>query len=185
MNVKATKLQGVYIIEPQAFCDNRGYFLESYKKSLFDQFGIDINFIQDNHSLSREAGVLRGLHYQLNPKAQSKLVRVCTGAIYDVIVDIRQNSPTFGEWIGVILSEENKRQVLIPKGFAHGFCTLVPNTNILYKVDENYAPELDRGIIWNDPELGIDWPISVPVLSAKDSMLPLLKNAELNFSIKE
>lgn len=185
MNIIETKLQGVFILEPQVFNDHRGFFMESYKKNLLEQKGIDMNFIQDNHSLSKEAGVLRGLHYQLNPKAQSKLIRVCTGAIYDVVVDIRPNSPTFGEWIGVILSEENKRQVLIPKGFAHGFCTLVSNTNLLYKVDEYYDAELDKGILWNDPELGIDWPISVPILSDKDRKLPLLKNAELNFSIKE
>jgi dTDP-4-dehydrorhamnose 3,5-epimerase len=185
MNIIETKLQGVYIFEPQVINDHRGYFMESYRKSLLEQIGIDIDFIQDNHSFSKETGILRGLHYQLNPKAQSKLVRVCTGAIYDVIVDIRKNSPTFGEWVGVILSEENKRQVLIPKGFAHGFCTLVRNTNLIYKVDEYYDPRLDRGIFWNDPELGIDWPISEPILSKKDSKLPLLKNAEMNFSIKE
>jgi dTDP-4-dehydrorhamnose 3,5-epimerase len=185
MNVKTTKLQGVYILEPQVYIDNRGYFMESYNKSLLEGNGIDINFIQDNQSLSKEAGVLRGLHYQLNPKAQTKLIRVCTGAIFDVIVDIRQDSSTFGQWIGVILSEENKRQVLIPKGFAHGFCTLVRNTNIIYKVDEYYSPNHDRGILWNDPDLGIQWPVTNPVLSDKDKKLPLLKNAELNFSIKE
>ena len=108
------------------------------------------------------------------------MVRVCTGAIFDVIVDIRKNSDTFGQWISVILSEENKRQVLVPKGFAHGFCTLVPNTNVIYKVDEYYDPEHDRGILWNDPDIGIDWPISIPILSDKDSKLPLLKNIEWN-----
>lgn len=185
MNINDTKLQGVLILEPLILTDNRGFFMESYNKSVLEQIGINIDFIQDNQSLSKEAGVIRGLHYQLSPMAQTKLVRVCSGAIWDVIVDIRQNSPTFGQWIGVILSEENKRQVLIPKGFAHGFCTLVPNTNVLYKVDEYYAPEHDRGIVWDDPEIGIDWPISSPILSAKDSKLPLLKNAELNFSVKE
>ncbi|MFJ5713979.1 dTDP-4-dehydrorhamnose 3,5-epimerase [Neobacillus sp. NPDC093127] len=185
MNINDTKLQGVLILEPLILTDNRGYFMESYNKSSLEQIGINIDFIQDNQSLSKKAGVIRGLHYQLSPKAQTKLVRVCSGAIWDVIVDIRQNSLTFGQWIGVILSEENKRQVLIPKGFAHGFCTLVPNTNVFYKVDEYYAPEHDRGIVWDDPEIGIDWPISSPILSAKDSKLPLFKNAELNFSVKE
>lgn len=179
MNIKETQLPGVFILEPTVYHDNRGYFLESFNKRLLEQIGINIDFIQDNQSLSTEAGVIRGLHYQLNPMAQTKLVRVCSGAIFDVIVDIRKNSATFGKWISIILSEENKRQVLIPKGFAHGFCTLVPHTNVFYKVDEYYSPEHDRGIIWNDPDIGIDWPISKPILSAKDSKLPLLTNAEL------
>ena len=180
MNVKETLFQGVYILEPAVFHDNRGFFIESYNKSVLMQAGIDIDFIQDNHSFSKNAGVLRGLHYQLNPKAQTKLVRVCTGAIFDVIVDIRTNSNTFGQWISVILSEENKRQVLIPKGFAHGFCTLVPHTNVIYKVDEYYDSGHDVGILWNDPDIGIDWPISIPILSDKDSKLPLFKNIEWN-----
>ncbi|MNI79214.1 dTDP-4-dehydrorhamnose 3,5-epimerase [compost metagenome] len=137
--------------------------------------------MQDNHSFSKDPGVLRGLHYQLNPKAQAKLISVVTGAIYDVVVDIRQDSPTFGHWVGTILSEHNKRQLLVPKGFAHGFCTLVPNTQVFYKVDEYYSPENDRGIIWNDPVLNIDWPTSSPILSDKDQRHPLLKDAELNF----
>lgn len=145
------------------------------------KLGITYNFVQDNQSLSAEVGVLRGLHYQLTPKAQTKLIRVLSGVIYDVIVDIRRNSPTFGQWVGVILSEYNKRQLLVPIGFAHGFCTLVPNTQVLYKVDEYYSPENDRGILWNDPALGIDWPISSPVLSDKDQRHPLLKDAEINF----
>lgn len=143
--------------------------------------GVKFNFIQDNQSLSAEVGVLRGLHYQLNPKAQTKLIRVLSGVIYDVIVDVRRSSPTFGQWVGVILSEYNKQQLLVPKGFAHGFCTLVPNTQVLYKVDEYYSPENDRGILWNDPALGIDWPVSNPVLSDKDQRHPVLKDAELNF----
>jgi dTDP-4-dehydrorhamnose 3,5-epimerase len=181
MNIKNTKLQGVYTIEPDVYNDNRGFFMESYNKDLLKKNGIDVNFIQDNHSLSTEAGVLRGLHYQLSPRAQSKLVRVCTGAIFDVIVDLRQNSDTFGQWISVILSEDNKRQVFIPKGFAHGFYTIKPNTNVLYKVDEYYDPKHDRGIIWNDPDIGIHWPTSMPILSEKDSKLPLFIHAEMNF----
>ncbi|MHC0038678.1 dTDP-4-dehydrorhamnose 3,5-epimerase [Pseudoneobacillus sp. C159] len=181
MKITETKLPGVFLLEPAVFHDNRGFFMESYNKSLLERAGIIIDFVQDNHSLSNEKGVIRGLHYQLNPKAQTKLVRVCTGAILDVIVDIRENSPTFSQWIGVTLSEENKCQVLIPKGFAHGFCTLVPNTHVLYKVDEYYDSKYDRGIIWNDPDIDIQWPVSHPILSTKDSQLPLLKDAELGF----
>lgn len=181
MTITPLSLNGAAIIEPKVHGDSRGFFMESYNDSLFKQNGINYNFIQDNHSLSAEPGVLRGLHYQLNPKAQTKLIRVLTGAIYDVIVDIRKSSPTFGQWIGVILSEHNHRQLLVPKGFAHGFCTLVPNTQVLYKVDEYYSPENDRGILWNDPALGIDWPTSNPTLSDKDQRHPLLKDAEMNF----
>jgi dTDP-4-dehydrorhamnose 3,5-epimerase len=181
MNVTPLKLTDAFVLEPVVHGDHRGFFMESYNDSLFKQQGIAYNFIQDNQSLSAEAGVLRGLHYQLNPKAQTKLIRVLTGAIYDVIVDIRKSSPTFGQWVGVILSEHNHRQLLVPKGFAHGFCTLVPNTQVLYKVDEYYSPENDRGILWNDPALGIDWPTSNPTLSDKDQRHPLLKDAEMNF----
>lgn len=158
MNKAPTKLKDVFILEPKVHNDNRGFFMESYNERKLRELGVHQNFIQDNHSLSTDAGVLRGLHYQLNPKAQTKLVRVTAGAIYDVVVDIRRGSPTFGQWIGVILSAHNHRQLLVPKGFAHGFCTLVPNTEVQYKVDEYYSPECDRGILWNDPELGIDWP---------------------------
>lgn len=183
MKVTPLQLQGASILEPVVHGDNRGFFMESYNEEIMHKLGVNYNFIQDNQSLSAEVGVLRGLHYQLNPKAQTKLIRVLTGAIYDVIVDIRRNSPTFGQWVGVILSEYNKRQLLVPKGFAHGFCTLVPNTQVLYKVDEYYSPENDRGILWNDPALGIDWPTSSPVLSDKDQRHPVLKDAELNFEI--
>lgn len=181
MNIIPTKLEGVVIVEPAVFGDNRGFFMESYNSEKFKKLGIDYDFIQDNHSLSVETGVLRGLHYQLNPKAQTKLVRVAAGAIYDVAVDIRKGSHTFGQWVGVILSAANKRQLLVPKGFAHGFCTLVPNTEVLYKVDEFYSPEHDRGIVWNDPALGIDWPTANPILSDKDGKHPVLKDAEINF----
>lgn len=181
MKVTPLKLQGASIIEPIVHGDSRGFFMESYNEAIFQEHGILQTFIQDNQSLSAESGVLRGLHYQLNPKAQTKLIRVLSGAIYDVIVDIRRNSPTFGQWVGVILSEHNHRQLLVPRGFAHGFCTLVPNTQVFYKVDEYYSPENDRGILWNDPALGIDWPTSSPILSDKDQRHPLLKDAELNF----
>ncbi|WP_449603527.1 dTDP-4-dehydrorhamnose 3,5-epimerase [Paenibacillus sp. Marseille-Q9583] len=183
MNVTPLKLRGASLLEPVVHGDNRGFFMESYNEESMHKLGVNNKFIQDNQSLSAEVGVLRGLHYQLNPKAQTKLIRVLTGAIYDVIVDIRRNSPTFGQWVGVILSEYNKRQLLVPKGFAHGFCTLVPNTQVLYKVDEYYSPENDRGILWNDPALGIDWPTSSLILSDKDQRHPVLKDAELNFEL--
>jgi len=155
--------------------------MESYNEDVFRRHGITHKFVQDNHSLSVESGVMRGLHYQLNPKAQTKLIRVTAGAIYDVVVDIRRGSPTYGKWQGFILSAANKRQLLVPKGFAHGFCTLVPNTEVQYKVDEFYSPEHDRGIAWNDPALGIDWPMSSPILSEKDGKHPRLEEAEINF----
>ncbi|WP_405175118.1 dTDP-4-dehydrorhamnose 3,5-epimerase [Paenibacillus sp. FSL H8-0261] len=183
MKATALQLQGASLLEPVVHGDNRGFFMESYNEEIMHKLGLNYQFIQDNQSLSVEVGVLRGLHYQLNPKAQTKLIRVLSGVIYDVIVDIRRNSPTFGQWVGVILSEYNKRQLLVPKGFAHGFCTLVPNTQVLYKVDEYYSPENDRGILWNDPALGIDWPTSSPILSDKDQRHPVLMDAELNFEL--
>jgi dTDP-4-dehydrorhamnose 3,5-epimerase len=185
LNIIKTKFDEAVVIEPKAFGDHRGFFMESYNAELFKKNGIELTFVQDNQSLSRESGVLRGLHYQLNPKAQSKLIRVLTGAIYDVIVDIRKGSPTYGEWEGFILSEANKRQLLVPKGFAHGFCTLTPDTNVFYKVDEYYSPENDRGILWNDPALDIKWPVSEPILSEKDTKHPTLAEAEHNFEWKK
>lgn len=179
MKVLDTKLEGVRIIEPAVHGDHRGFFMESYNRQTFVNHDLDYHFVQDNHSLSVEEGVIRGLHYQLPPKAQTKLIRVISGAVYDVVVDIRRNSPTFGQWVGVQLNENNKRQLLVPKGFAHGFCTLMPNTQVIYKVDEYYSPEHDRGIAWNDPALGIDWPTSNPTLSDKDRNHPLLANAEI------
>ncbi|GFN32786.1 dTDP-4-dehydrorhamnose 3,5-epimerase [Paenibacillus xylaniclasticus] len=184
MKVTETRLPGVKLIEPAVFGDHRGFFTESYNEQRLAEFGITHRFVQDNHSLSVEAGVLRGLHYQLNPKAQTKLVRVTAGAIYDVVVDIRRGSPTFGQWQGFILSAENKRQLLVPQGFAHGFCTLVANCEVQYKVDEYYSPENDRGIAWNDPALAIDWPTNSPILSDKDGKHPVLADAEINFDFK-
>ncbi|NDI36228.1 dTDP-4-dehydrorhamnose 3,5-epimerase [Chengkuizengella sediminis] len=181
MNFIKTKLPGVFIIEPQLFEDHRGFFMESYQKDIFLKAGLSSNFVQDNHSFSREVGVIRGLHYQLNPSSQTKLVRVATGVVLDVVVDIRRGSPTFSQWIGVILSEHNKRQLFIPKGFAHGFCTLTTNTNLLYKVDEGYSPQNDRGIAWNDPDIEIEWPVTNPILSKKDEKHPFLKETENNF----
>lgn len=185
MNIIDTELHGVKIIEPTVFSDERGFFMESYQAAKFLNIGIDIDFIQDNHSLSVDKGVIRGLHYQLNPMGQTKLVRVITGAIYDVAVDIRKGSPTFGEWVGVTLSDDNHRMLLVPRGFAHGFCTLAPDTHVAYKVDAYYSREHDQGIRWNDPMLNIDWPISDPILSVKDEEQPLFSKAEMNFQYLE
>lgn len=181
MKVTSLTLEGAKLIEPIVHGDYRGFFMESYNEKLMHEHGIQQQFIQDNHSLSIEPNVLRGMHYQLNPKAQTKLIRVISGSIYDVILDIRKDSPTFGQWQGFILSDANKRQLLVPQGFAHGFCTLAANTQVIYKVDEYYSPEHDRGIAWDDPSLNIDWPVSNPVLSDKDTRHPLLKDAEFNF----
>ncbi|MBT2724012.1 dTDP-4-dehydrorhamnose 3,5-epimerase [Bacillus sp. ISL-46] len=186
MNVIETLLLGVKIIEPKVFGDHRGWFMETYSDAVFKEAEIDIKFVQDNQSFSAAKGTLRGLHYQLNPKAQTKLVRCTKGAIYDVAVDIRKGSPTYGKWFGIELTADNKKQLLIPKGFAHGFMTLTDDVEVQYKVDELYAPDCDRGIIWRDPEIGIQWPIDItPVLSAKDEKAPLLADAENNFSYGE
>lgn len=181
MNVLDTSLQDVILIETAVHGDHRGFFTESYNKESFRDAGIINEFIQDNHSLSVEPGVLRGMHYQTNPKAQTKLVRVTSGAIYDVLVDIRKGSPTYGKWEGYILSEFNHRQLLVPKGFAHGFCTITNNVNVQYKVDEVYSPENDAGIAYDDPEIGIVWPMTNVILSDKDKKHPQLKDAKHNF----
>lgn len=183
MKVIETKLSGVKVIEPVVYGDHRGWFMETYSETRFKEAGIAITFVQDNQSFSATKGTLRGLHYQLDPKAQTKLVRCTQGSIFDVAVDIRKNSPTYGEWFGIELSAENKKQLLVPKGFAHAFMTLTENAEVQYKVDEGYAPDCDRGIIWNDPTIGIEWPIEItPVLSEKDEKAPLLEDAENNFS---
>jgi dTDP-4-dehydrorhamnose 3,5-epimerase len=168
-------LAGAFLIEPRVILDNRGFFLESYSDKAFEAQGLSIRFVQDNHSLSRQAGVLRGLHFQVPPSAQTKLVRVTRGAIYDVIVDLRRGSPTYGRWQGFELNASNFRMLLVPKGFAHGFCTLEPDTEVQYKVDCLYARELDTGLRWNDPTLAISWPFADPVLSEKDETLPFFK----------
>lgn len=184
MNVHEGRLPGIKLIEPVVFEDNRGFFLESYNAERFNGQGISAIFIQDNHSLSTEIGVIRGMHYQIGPKAQTKLVRVTAGAIFDVVVDIRHGSPTFGQWEAFELSAANKRQLLVPQGFAHGFCTLMPNTEVMYKVDCFYSAEHDRGIAWDDPLIGIQWPTISPILSAKDTQHPSLGAADNNFFFK-
>lgn len=186
MQITETFIQGLKVVEPKVFGDHRGWFMETYNEEIFQKAGIDIRFVQDNQSFSATKGTLRGLHYQLNPKAQTKLVRCTKGAIFDVAVDIRKGSPTFGKWFGIELSAENKKQLLIPQGFAHGFMTITDDVEVQYKVDNLYAPDCDRGISWNDPEIGIEWPLEItPVLSEKDEKAPLLKDADNNFTYGE
>lgn len=175
---KRLEIEDVILVKPKVFGDNRGFFMESYKKSEFVANGIDVDFCQDNHSKSSK-GVLRGLHYQLPPKMQGKLVRCPKGKIFDVAVDIRKGSKTFGKWVGEILSEDNFHMLYIPEGFAHGFVVLSETAELLYKATNEYSPENDRGILWNDPDIGINWEIDFePVLSEKDKNQPLLKNVK-------
>jgi len=166
------KMDGVILIKPRIFGDNRGFFTESYKKSEFVKNGIDIEFVQDNHSKSTK-GVLRGLHYQASPKAQAKLIRCSKGRIYDVAVDLRKNSKTFGKWLKVELSEENKHMLFIPEGFAHGFVVLSDEAELLYKTNTEFSAEHDRGVLYNDMDINIDWEIDFePILSEKDKFQP-------------
>jgi dTDP-4-dehydrorhamnose 3,5-epimerase len=179
MPLKFTRLAipDIVLIEPAVFRDERGAFMEVYKHSEFEKFGIAENFLQDNHSISTK-NVLRGLHYQLYPHAQSKLVRCVRGTVFDVAVDIRKNSPTFGQWTGTELSETTARMLYIPQGFAHGFLVLSETAEIHYKCSAEYSREHERGILWNDPAIGIEWPITNPILSEKDTKHPCLSNAE-------
>ena len=181
MQVRPLGLDGVVEVSPRKFGDDRGFFSETYNAKSFAEAGIDLNFIQDNHSYSAAKGVVRGLHYQLPPFAQDKLVRVTRGAILDVAVDIRKSSPTFGKWVALEVSAEKWNQILVPKGFAHGFMTLVENTEVIYKVTDYYSPEHDRSIRFDDPVIGIDWPIptSGVQLSEKDRKAPLFADAEV------
>jgi dTDP-4-dehydrorhamnose 3,5-epimerase len=176
---KRLSIPEVILIEPKLYSDNRGFFFENFKEKDFFSNGIT-KMIQDNFSHSIY-GVIRGLHYQKNPKAQAKLVTVFTGKIFDVAVDIRKNSPTYGKWVSEILSNENNRSLYIPEGFAHGFCVLSEEANVLYKVSNEYSLENERGVIWNDPTINIIWNIEKPIISEKDSKLPLLENSESNF----
>lgn len=180
MNIIDTKIPDVKIIEPKVFGDDRGFFLESFNQSIFDKaIGRHVDFVQDNHSMSKK-GVLRGLHYQLEPHAQGKLVRCVEGEVFDVAVDIRRSSPTFGCWVGVILSAENNRQLWIPEGFAHGFITLSERVQFIYKTTNYYAPQSERSILWNDPQINIEWPeVKEMTLSGKDRDGVLLNNAEI------
>lgn len=175
MRITKTKLDGVVIIEPDVFGDNRGFFMESWNKKKMAEADLDYDFVQDNHSKSTVKGTLRGIHFQKGDKAQAKLVRCVKGAVLDVAVDLRRNSPTFKQWVGVELSEENKKQLLIPRGFGHGFVTLTDDVEFLYKADNYYAPEADVGIRWNDPEIGVEWGVENPLLSEKDRNNPFLE----------
>lgn len=170
----------VVLIEPRAFEDERGFFMETYQHSAFASFGITERFVQDNHSKSMK-GVLRGLHYQKSPKAQGKLVRVVEGEVFDVAVDIRKAAPTYGRWVGAILSAQNRNMLYIPPEFAHGFCVISNIAEVVYKATDEYAPEAERGIVWDDPDLAITWPVEQPIVSSRDKILPTLAAADNDF----
>lgn len=186
MKAIETNLKGVYVLEPQVFGDARGWFMESWSKRKMEEAGIHVEFLQDNHSYSATRGTLRGLHYQLNPMAQAKLIRCSRGSILDVAVDIRKGSPQYAKWTAVELSTENKKQLFIPRGFAHGFLTLTDDVEVQYKADNYYAPDCDGNIRWNDPEIGVEWPFEPVILSGKDENAPLLaERTNLNFVYEE
>ena len=181
MKVVSTDIEDLFIIEPQVFGDNRGWFTESWSQKKMEEAGLFYNFVQDNHSFSAIKGTLRGLHFQKGSSSQTKLVRCVRGAVLDVAVDLRKNSKTYKKWVGCILSEENKKQFLIPRGFAHGFLTLTDNVEFVYKADNYYDPQADRNIIWNDEEINIDWGIENPILSEKDKKAPKLSESDVDF----
>ena len=183
MEVIKTKLEGVLIIKPRVFGDNRGWFYECYSKKAYTEAGITCEFVQDNQSLSSQKGIIRGLHFQTAPHTQAKLVRCSRGAVLDVAVDLRKDSPTYKQWISVELSEENKTQLFIPKGFAHGFVTLTENCELQYKCDDFYAPECDGGIPWDEKEIGVEWGVENPVLSEKDKKHPPLAEQDIQFNL--
>ena len=171
---ESTALAGVVIIDSKLFGDARGFLMETFKRSEFEAAGLPVTLVQENHSLS-SAGTLRGLHYQRDPKAQGKLVRVIRGEIFDVAVDIRAGSLTYGQWVGVTLSDSNRKSIYIPPGFAHGFCVVSPEAEVIYKTTEEYAPDHEHGIRWDDPALGITWPVTSPNLSERDKHWPPFK----------
>lgn len=183
LTVVPTSIEAVKIITPKSFRDSRGVFCETYNRQRFFEHGIELDFIQDNQSSSAETGTIRGLHFQSSPAAQDKLVRVLRGSIFDVAVDLRRASPTYGKWVAETLSADNGKQLLVPIGFAHGFCTLEPDTHVLYKVTAYYSPANDLGIAWDDPDLAIDWPIppGKAILSEKDTRLPGLNSLPAYF----
>ncbi len=168
MDIKELEIKGIFEVCLQPHKDNRGFFMRSFDKNIFEKYGLNYNWVQENHSRSEKKGTLRGLHFQLPPHSETKLIRCIRGKILDVFVDLRKNSKSFGEWGSVELSEENQKMILLPKGIAHGFCTMADETEILYKVDEFYTPHVEMGIKWNDNNLDIDWPTSSPILSEKD-----------------
>ena len=181
MKVVSTDIEDLFIIEPQVFGDSRGWFMESWSQKKMEEAGLFYNFVQDNHSFSAVKGTLRGLHFQKGNSSQAKLVRCVKGAVLDVAVDLRKNSKTYKKWVGCILSEENKKQFLIPRGFAHGFLTLTDNVEFVYKADNYYDPQADRNIIWNDEEINVDWGIENPILSEKDKKAPKLSESDVDF----
>jgi len=186
MNILTTDIPGVLLLEAPRFGDDRGFFSETFRSSWFDDAGPSLEFVQDNHSLSAGVGTVRGLHFQIPPFAQDKLMRVGRGAILDVAVDIRRGSPTYGRHVAAELSAANWRQLLVPRGFAHGFCTLEPDTEVLYKVTDYFAPDHDLGLLWNDPALGIPWPVSsrAAVLSDRDRQHPDLASLPDYFTLE-
>jgi len=181
MKITKTEIDGLVIIDPNCFGDHRGWFMETYNVAQMKENGIDVVFVQDNQSKSLIKGTIRGLHFQNNPMAQTKLVRCTKGAILDVAVDLRKKSPTFKKWFSIELTEENKKQLFIPQGFAHGFLTLSDDVEVQYKVDNFYNKRLDGSIRYDDPEIGIEWGVINPVLSDKDKTSPLLKDSDVNF----
>lgn len=185
MKITELSLPGVKLLEPKYFEDFRGYYCETYSSRTLKEFGIDTVFVQDNHSLSLKKGIIRGIHFQNNPKPQLKLVRCTRGRVMDYAVDLRKDSPNFKKWVAVELSAENRRQIWIPAGFGHAFITLEDNCEVQYKVDELYYPELDRAIAWNDPEIGIDWGTDSPIISEKDTKAPTLAESDVNLSMEE
>lgn len=176
MIIKEMKFKSVYEIELGPIYDNRGYFKRTYDEIIFEKYGMNKKWVQENQSFTKKVGTVRGLHFQFPPHTETKLIRVVDGTIYDVFVDLRISSKTFGQWDSVILSSDNNKMVFIPKGLAHGFCTLTDNCNVLYKVDNFYNPYAEGGIIWNDKDLNIDWKIDNPIISQKDSNLMTMKN---------
>lgn len=189
MQFHETGLPGLLLVEPKVLRDSRGFFLETWSRKAFASLGLGYDFVQDNHARSVSPGVLRGLHFQVPPASQAKLVRVSRGAVFDVAADLRKGSPTFGKWFGAILSAENFRQMLIPRGFAHGYLTLAPDTEFQYKVDAPYAPDLDAGLAWDDPDLAVAWPlaehgVAAPLLSDKDRLLPRLAGFDSPFTFE-
>ena len=181
MKFEETFIKGLYVITPNVFGDNRGWFSESYNKNDFDKQGIDIDFVQDNHSFSLQKGVLRGLHLQKDPFAQAKLVRCTKGKVWDIAVDLRKSSPTYLKWFGIELSSENHKMFLVPRGFAHGFVTLEDGTEFQYKVDNFYDKPSDRSIKYDDPDINVSWPTIDLILSDKDKNAPLFKESDVDF----
>jgi len=184
MHIIKTDVLDVYIIEPHIFGDHRGWFMESYSQRVLEEAGLHYTFVQDNHSYSAQKGTLRGLHFQNGDAAQAKLVRCTRGAVLDVAVDLRKGSPTYKKWVAVELSAENKRQLLIPRGFAHGFVTLTDDVEFLYKADNFYNRPAERSVLWNDPELGIDWGVKNPIIAEKDAKASLLKDSDVDFEYR-